>query len=60
MKSRHGKNTVVLAFDGDGSFLAALPGVRKVSDFGRYVEVRMAEGADPQAILRRRRRRVCG
>ena len=23
-----------------------------MSDFGRYVEVRMAEGADPQALLR--------
>jgi ABC-type uncharacterized transport system ATPase subunit len=25
--------------------------VREVSEFGRYVEVRMAEGADPQALL---------
>jgi ABC-2 type transport system ATP-binding protein len=52
VKRRHGKNTVVLAFDGDGAFLAGLPGVVKVSDFGRYVEVRMADGADPQSILR--------
>ena len=52
VKSRHGKNTIVLAYDGDGSFLASLPGVLKVSDFGRYVEVRMADGADPQAILK--------
>jgi ABC-2 type transport system ATP-binding protein len=51
VKSRHGKNTLVLAYDGDGSFLAALPGVQKVSDFGRYVELRMADGADAQAIL---------
>jgi ABC-2 type transport system ATP-binding protein len=52
VKARHGKNTVVLAFDGDGAFLAALPGVLKVSDFGRYVEIRLADGSDPQAILR--------
>ena len=52
VKSRHGKNTVVLAFDGDGAFLASLPGVVKVSDFGRYVEVKMADGTDPQSILR--------
>jgi ABC-2 type transport system ATP-binding protein len=51
VKSRHGKNTVVLAYDGDGAFLSALPGVLKVSDFGRYVEVRMADGTDPQSIL---------
>ncbi len=53
VKSRHGgRNTVALAFDGDGSFLPALPGVVKVTDFGRYVEVRLAEGADPQQLLR--------
>ncbi|HET7747237.1 MAG TPA: ATP-binding cassette domain-containing protein [Vicinamibacteria bacterium] len=52
VKSRHGKNTVVLAYDGDGSFLSGLPGVAKVSDFGRYVEVRLLEGGDPQALLR--------
>ena len=52
VKRRHGKNTIVLAYDGDGSFIGSLPGVLKVSDFGRYVEVRMADGADAQAILR--------
>jgi ABC-2 type transport system ATP-binding protein len=52
VKARHGTNTLVLAFDGDGSFLASLPGVAKVSDFGQYVEIRMGDGADPQAILR--------
>jgi ABC-2 type transport system ATP-binding protein len=51
VKSRHGKNTIVLAYEGDGAFLATVPGVLKVSDFGRYVEIRMAEGADPQGIL---------
>jgi ABC-2 type transport system ATP-binding protein len=52
VKSRHGKNTVVLAYEGDGAFLAGLPGVASLSDFGRYVELRMREGADPQEILR--------
>jgi ABC-2 type transport system ATP-binding protein len=52
VKGRHGKNTLVLAYEGDGAFLGDLPGVRAVSDFGRYVEVKMAEGADSQAILR--------
>jgi len=52
VKSRYGKNTAVLAFEGDGAFLSALPGVLKVGDFGRYVEVTMADGADPQSILR--------
>jgi ABC-2 type transport system ATP-binding protein len=52
VKARHGKNTVVLAYDGDGSFLASLPGVAKVSDFGQYVEVRLQDGTDPQPLLR--------
>ena len=52
VKASHGKNTVVLAYDGDGSFLGGLPGVARVTDFGRYVEVRLADGADPQPLLR--------
>ena len=51
VKARHGKNTVVLAYDGDGSFLASLPGVARVTDFGQYVEVRLQDGADPQPLL---------
>jgi ABC-2 type transport system ATP-binding protein len=51
VKARHGKNTVVLAYDGDGSFLGSLPGVAKVTDFGQYVEVRLRDGADPQPLL---------
>jgi ABC-2 type transport system ATP-binding protein len=51
VKAGHGKNTLVLAFEGDGSFLGSLPGVAKVSDFGQYVEIRMSHGADPQALL---------
>ncbi len=58
VKSRHGKNTIVLSYEGDGAFLSGLPGVQKVSDFGRYVEIRMAEGADPQAILREAAARI--
>jgi ABC-2 type transport system ATP-binding protein len=52
VKARHGKNTVALAFEGDGSFIESLPGVAKVSDHGQYVEVRLEKGADPQPLLR--------
>ena len=52
VKARHGKNTVVLAYDGDGSFLGGLPGVAKVSEFGQYVEVRLHDGTDPQPLIR--------
>jgi ABC-2 type transport system ATP-binding protein len=52
VKARYGKNTVALAFDGDGSFIESLPGVAKVTDFGQYLEVRLADGHDPQPLLR--------
>jgi ABC-2 type transport system ATP-binding protein len=52
VKARHGKNTVALAFEGDGSFIESLPGVARVSDHGQYLEVRLEEGADAQPLLR--------
>jgi ABC-2 type transport system ATP-binding protein len=52
VKARHGRNTVALAFDGDGSFIESLPGVARASDHGQYVEVRLEDGADPQVLLR--------
>jgi ABC-2 type transport system ATP-binding protein len=52
VKSRHGTNTVALAFEGDGSFIETLPGVAGVSDHGQYVEVRLHDGADAQPLLR--------
>jgi ABC-2 type transport system ATP-binding protein len=52
VKARHGNNTVVLAYEGDGSFLASVPGVVRVSEFGHHVEIKLADGADPQPLLR--------
>jgi ABC-2 type transport system ATP-binding protein len=52
VKRHHGRNTLVLAFEGDGKFLGSLPGVRSISDSGRYVEIQLAVGADPQQLLR--------
>jgi ABC-2 type transport system ATP-binding protein len=51
VKRRHGRNTVVLAFEGDGAFLRTLPGVERVRDSGRYVEVQLSERGDPQRLL---------
>ena len=52
IKASYGKNTLVLAFEGDGSFLKSLPGVASMTDHGRYAEIRLGPGADPQMILR--------
>jgi len=52
IKRQHGKNTVVLEYEGDGRFVAELPGVEKVDDYGKYMEVKLRDGGDPQEILR--------
>jgi ABC-2 type transport system ATP-binding protein len=52
IKASYGKNTLILAYEGDGAFLGSLPGVLAVSDHGRYAELKLGPGADPQAILR--------
>lgn len=51
IKKRYGKNTVVLDYDGDASFIGALPGVEKIDDYGKYMEIKMKEQSDPQEIL---------
>jgi ABC-2 type transport system ATP-binding protein len=48
-----GPRTVLIDYDGDGSVLRELPGVARLNDSGKHAEVRLVEGADPQAILER-------
>ena len=52
IKAGFGKNSLLLEYDGDGSFLLGLPGVARVDAFGSYSEIRLEAGADPQSILR--------
>ncbi len=52
VKRRFGSNCLAIAFDGDGAFFGALPGVERVTDHGQFAELRLAPGADPQQILR--------
>jgi ABC-2 type transport system ATP-binding protein len=44
---------VQIAYEGNGDFLAKNELVQSFNNFGNYVEVRMAPGADPQQLLRR-------
>ena len=52
IKASYGRNTLILAFEGDGSFLKSLPGVTAVNDLGRYAELKLGPLADPQVLLR--------
>jgi ABC-2 type transport system ATP-binding protein len=51
VKSKFGRNTIVIEYDGDGAALSDLKGVEKVSDYNKYVELKLSDGTDPQTIL---------
>jgi len=51
IKKRYGKNTVVLEFEGDGSFLHHSPLVKKMDDYGNYIELQLKkEDSYPQLL----------
>jgi len=51
IRGASGKNALHLDFDGDGSFLGALPDVRHAAIVSNSAELTLADGADPQKIL---------
>jgi ABC-2 type transport system ATP-binding protein len=53
IQDAYGSDTVRVRLEGDIGRLESLPGVAKVTDFGRWHEVRLNSGADPQRLLHR-------
>jgi ABC-2 type transport system ATP-binding protein len=51
IRSSFGKNTLHIEFEGDGSFLRALPEVKRAALVNHSAELTLADGADPQRIL---------
>ncbi len=51
IQDQYGADTIRVRLEGNGDVFNGLPGVEKVNDFGRFQELRISEGADPQAIL---------
>jgi ABC-2 type transport system ATP-binding protein len=51
IKANYGKNNVQIEYEGDGNFLQQTKLVGSYNNYGNYVEVRMAPGADPQQLL---------
>jgi ABC-2 type transport system ATP-binding protein len=51
IKKKFGSNTVQMEFDGDVGFLESVAGVEKIHRYERFVEINMAEEADPQRLL---------
>ncbi|HET9839085.1 MAG TPA: ATP-binding cassette domain-containing protein [Candidatus Angelobacter sp.] len=52
IKARYGKNHVQIEYEGNGDFLEKNPLVGAYNNYGNYVEVRLAPGADAQQLLR--------
>jgi ABC-2 type transport system ATP-binding protein len=52
VKEGFGKNSLLIEYEGDGSFLSSLPGVARVDGYGSYSELRLEAGADPQEVFR--------
>jgi len=47
----YGEDTLRVRLEGDQNRLEGLPGVEKVTDFGKLQELRLVKGADPQTVL---------
>jgi ABC-2 type transport system ATP-binding protein len=52
VKARFGTNSVQIEMDGDGSFIKDLPGVARVTDYNRYLELSLKDGVEPDSILK--------
>lgn len=52
IKAGYGRQNIQIKYDGDASFLKDTRLVQSFNDYGNYVEVRLAPGADSQELLR--------
>jgi ABC-2 type transport system ATP-binding protein len=52
IKARYGRFNVQIKYEGDSRFLHETRLVQSFNDYGNYVEVRLAPGADAQELLR--------
>jgi ABC-2 type transport system ATP-binding protein len=53
IKQQYGKNTIVLDYVGDVSFIPSIPEVEKTDDYGKFMEIKLKEQSDPQDLLKK-------
>jgi ABC-2 type transport system ATP-binding protein len=51
IKKQHGKNTVLLEYEGQAGFIKSFPEIEKIDDYGKFMEIKLKEKADPQHLL---------
>jgi ABC-2 type transport system ATP-binding protein len=52
IQAKYGEDTIRLRTVENGASLTDVPGVQRVTPYGRYTELKMMPGADPQEILK--------
>lgn len=52
IQNQYGNDTIRVGVNGNAGALHELPGVEKIRDLGQIQELRMAQGCDPQQVLR--------
>ncbi|MDQ7065745.1 MAG: ATP-binding cassette domain-containing protein [candidate division KSB1 bacterium] len=58
IKRRFGRDTVILEYDGENNFFENLDYVKKVNDYGNYVEIHLTDGKRAQDLLKSALQRV--
>lgn len=51
IKRNHGKNSILISYEGDLSFLRGARGVASLDDYGKYAEIFLSRDASPREIL---------
>jgi ABC-2 type transport system ATP-binding protein len=52
IQSSYGSDTIRVEVEGGSAMLGEMPGIERIKDMGQVQELRMAEGCDPQQVLR--------
>lgn len=50
--SSYSQNSVIVEYQGDGSFLPTLPMIETLNDYGNFVEIRLRAGSRPGELFR--------
>jgi ABC-2 type transport system ATP-binding protein len=51
IKRNYGKNMIILEYDGDGRRIRDYSDIEKIDDYGKYMEIKLKDRADPQEFL---------
>ncbi len=53
IKKQYGKNSIILDYDGNGSYIRSLPEIETIDDYGKSMEIKLKEKKGPQDLLKK-------